>query len=103
MSIDEATKELLSIVRNAEVALENANNLMNTDLCLDRFEELFNVVVRSIDDLQDRRDEGIVKERALQKQLDELEEKETRIQTSLKQVPAYKPQYKKAKVTLFSL
>ena len=81
-------------------AMENINILLNANLYLDRFEELFTGLCRAKDDLQAKRNGGIVKERGLQKQLDELEEKETRLKTGLKQVTAYRPQYKKAKVTL---
>src|SRR5271154_6993921 len=104
ISIDEAVSELGAIVLKAEIAMENEDSLMNTDLCLPRFDELFRMISNSVDEGDKERNSIMIKENDIKRELEELRQSQRLLKSVLESFTAYKPRYpKKVKVLLFSL
>jgi len=104
VSIDDTVAELRTIARNAKVAMQDPLQLLNTDLQLNKFDELFNVVSGSLDDLHTQRDTIIKQEIALRKELQQLCHNSNLAKSALESIAPYEPKYpKRYKVMPFSL
>lgn len=97
-------KEILRIAHKAQVAMQDPDTLLNTDLELDDFNALFSEIITSIDALHTERAEIVSREEANHRQLQELLDEEKALKSALRSIKIYKPTFpKKLKVTLFSI
>jgi hypothetical protein len=84
--------------------MKDPDTLLNTDLELETFDQLFSKITASIDTFHQERTEIISKEDELCRKLQQLVDKETELKSALKSIRIYKPKHpKRYKVTLFSL
>lgn len=84
--------------------MQDPDTLLNTDLELETFDQLFSKITTSIDTFHEERTQIIAKEDELSRKLQQLVDEEMELKSALKSIRIYKPKHpKRYKVTLFSL
>jgi hypothetical protein len=101
---DELHTNLLRITRTAEIAMEDPNMLLNTDLEIETYEKMAAKISLLIDSCHKDREEIIKEDETLNDELEQLLKEETNLTSALLDITVYRPQHpKRYKVTLSSL
>jgi uncharacterized protein YaaN involved in tellurite resistance len=102
---DNTDKELLRLARCAETTMQaDDTSLLNTNLELDLFDNLWKEICDRIDTYEEQRVQIVKEEKNLQEELQQLVEEERLIKLNLEGISLYKaPHPKRRKVTLPSL
>jgi len=104
-SIEDTATELRKIVTNAKTAMMDPMVLLNSELELDKFDKLLDVVRVSLHELHTERNTIIEKENELREELNQLRHQTNLEKATLENITrSYKPKFpKRYKVMLFSL